>query len=227
MPSLNKAKTPPFTIENETDVSEEVRLKYRYLDLRRPDMLKRLKCVINYENNSSIFRSEMIFRSRNTYLTKSTPEGARDYLVPSRVHQGEFYALPQSPQIFKQLLMIGGVERYYQIARCFRDEDFRADRQPEFTQIDIEMSFMNQEEIMDLSERLIKYVVKQVKGIELTEPFPRITYDEAMERFGSDKPDTRFGLELRDVSDIVIDSSFKVFANTVQGGGVQGHQCKR
>lgn len=218
---INRAKTPPFTIENETDVSEEIRLKYRYIDLRRPVMLNNLKLRHRLVKAVHEFLDREGFLEIETpYLTKSTPEGARDYLVPSRVHPGEFYALPQSPQIFKQLLMIAGVERYYQIARCFRDEDLRADRQPEFTQIDIEMSFMSQEEIMELAERLIKYIVKQVKGIELTEPFPRLTYDEAMERFGSDKPDTRFGLELQDVSDIVAQSSFKVFANAVQDGGV-------
>ena len=218
---INKAKTPPFSVENETDVSEEIRLKYRYIDLRRPVMLETLKLRHKLVKAVHEFLDREGFLEIETpYLTKSTPEGARDYLVPSRVHPGEFYALPQSPQIFKQLLMIAGVERYYQIARCFRDEDLRADRQPEFTQIDIEMSFMSQEEIMDLAERMIKFVVKKVKGIELTEPFPRLTYDEAIERFGSDKPDTRFGLELQNVSEIVAQSSFQVFANAVQGGGV-------
>lgn len=218
---INKAKTPPFSVENETDVSEEIRLKYRYIDLRRPVMLETLKLRHKLVKAVHEFLDREGFLEIETpYLTKSMPEGARDYLVPSRVHPGEFYALPQSPQIFKQLLMIAGVERYYQIARCFRDEDLRADRQPEFTQIDIEMSFMSQEEIMDLAERMIKFVVKKVKGIELTEPFPRLTYDEAIERFGSDKPDTRFGLELQNVSEIVAQSSFQVFANAVQGGGV-------
>ncbi len=218
---INKAKTPPFSVGNNTDVSEEIRLKYRYIDLRRPVMLETLKLRHKLVKAVHEFLDREGFLEIETpYLTKSTPEGARDYLVPSRVHPGEFYALPQSPQIFKQLLMIAGVERYYQIARCFRDEDLRADRQPEFTQIDIEMSFMSQEEIMDLTERMIKYVVKKVKGIELTEPFPRLTYDEAMERFGSDKPDTRFGLELQNVSKIVADSSFQVFAKAVQSGGV-------
>ena len=217
---INEAKTPPFIISDQTDVAEEVRLKYRYLDLRRPVMFRTLqlrhrvtKAVRDFLDGEGFLEVE------TPMLTKSTPEGARDYLVPSRVHPGEFYALPQSPQIFKQLLMVAGFERYYQIARCFRDEDLRADRQPEFTQIDIETSFMSQEEIMDLTERMMAHVVKVTKGIDVSLPFPRMSYDEAMSRYGSDKPDTRFGLELVDVSEIVKNSSFKVFAGAVANGG--------
>jgi aspartyl-tRNA synthetase len=217
---INEAKTPPFIISDQTDVAEEVRLKYRYLDLRRPVMFRTLqlrhrvaKAVRDFLDGEGFLEVE------TPILTKSTPEGARDYLVPSRVHPGEFYALPQSPQIFKQLLMVAGLERYYQIARCFRDEDLRADRQPEFTQIDIETSFMSQEEIMDLTERMMAHIVKTTKGIDVSLPFPRMSYDEAMSRYGSDKPDTRFGLELVDVSEMVKHSSFKVFAGAVANGG--------
>jgi aspartyl-tRNA synthetase len=217
---INEAKTPPFVISDQTDVAEEVRLKYRYLDLRRPVMFRTLQ--LRHRVTKAIrdfLDSEGFLEVETPILTKSTPEGARDYLVPSRVHPGEFYALPQSPQIFKQLLMVAGFERYYQIARCFRDEDLRADRQPEFTQIDIETSFMSQEEIMDLTERMMAHVVKTAKGIDVSLPFPRMSYDEAMSRYGSDKPDTRFGLELVDVSEIVKNSSFKVFAGAVANGG--------
>jgi len=218
---LNSAKTPPFTIsEKLDDVSEDIRLKYRYLDLRRPMMFETLKMRHQVTKSIRQFLDENGFIDIETpILTKSTPEGARDYLVPSRVHEGEFYALPQSPQIFKQLLMVSGVDRYYQIARCFRDEDLRADRQPEFTQIDIEMSFMSQEDIINLMEEMMVRLMKEVKGIELSVPFPRMTYDEAMARYGSDKPDTRFGMELVDVSDVVKGSSFKVFSGTVEKGG--------
>jgi aspartyl-tRNA synthetase len=217
---INEAKTPPFTIDNKTEVSEDVRLKYRYLDLRRPVMFETFK--MRHQITKAIrdyLDSEGFLDIETPILTKSTPEGARDYLVPSRVHEGEFFALPQSPQIFKQLLMVSGFERYYQIARCFRDEDLRADRQPEFTQIDIETSFMDQEEIMFMTEKMMAKVMKEVKNIEVTLPFPRMTYDEAMSRFGSDKPDTRFGLELVNVSEIVKDSSFKVFSGAVANGG--------
>lgn len=217
---INEAKTPPFVISDQTDVAEEVRLKYRYLDLRRPVMFRTLQ--LRHRVTKAIrdfLDSEGFLEVETPILTKSTPEGARDYLVPSRVHPGEFYALPQSPQIFKQLLMVAGFERYYQIARCFRDEDLRADRQPEFTQIDIETSFMSQEEIMDLTERMMAHVVKTAKGIDVSLPFPRMSYDEAMSRYGSDKPDTRFGLELVDVSEIVKNSSFKVFAGAVANDG--------
>jgi aspartyl-tRNA synthetase len=217
---INEAKTPPFIISDQTDVAEEVRLKYRYLDLRRPVMFRTLQLRHRVAKAIRDFLDgEGFLEVETPILTKSTPEGARDYLVPSRVHPGEFYALPQSPQIFKQLLMVAGVERYYQIARCFRDEDLRADRQPEFTQIDIETSFMSQEEIMDLTERMMAHVVKAAKGIDVSLPFPRMSYDEAMSRYGSDKPDTRFGLELVDVSEIVKHSSFKVFAGAVANGG--------
>ncbi|MCS0786596.1 aspartate--tRNA ligase [Cytobacillus firmus] len=217
---INEAKTPPFVIDDKADVSEDVRLKYRYLDLRRPIMFDTFK--MRHQVTKAMrdyLDSEGFLDVETPILTKSTPEGARDYLVPSRVHPGEFYALPQSPQIFKQLLMVGGFERYYQIARCFRDEDLRADRQPEFTQVDIEMSFMSQEEIIGLMENMMKKIMKEVKGLDVQLPFPRMTYQEAMDRFGSDKPDTRFGMELTDLSEIVKESSFKVFAGAVASGG--------
>jgi len=217
---INTAKTPPFMIEDDTDVSEDIRLKYRYLDLRRPEMFDTFKMrhnitktVRNYLDNEGFLEVE------TPMLTKSTPEGARDYLVPSRVHPGEFYALPQSPQLFKQLLMVGGFERYYQIARCFRDEDLRADRQPEFTQIDIETSFLSQEEIISMTESMMAKVMQEVKGLTVATPFPRMSYEEAMGRYGSDKPDTRFALELIDLSEIVKDSGFKVFSAVAQSGG--------
>ncbi len=217
---LNEAKTPPFIIDERTDVSEDIRLKYRYLDLRRPAMFETLK--MRNKTTKAIrdyLDGEGFLDIETPILTKSTPEGARDYLVPSRVHEGEFYALPQSPQIFKQLLMVSGFERYYQIARCFRDEDLRADRQPEFTQIDIETSFMSQEDIINTAENMMAKVMKDVKGLDVTMPFPRMTYNEAMSRYGSDKPDTRFGMELKDVSEIVKDSDFKVFTGAVASGG--------
>lgn len=217
---INEAKTTPFVIADKTDVSEDVRLKYRYLDLRRPVMFETFK--MRHQVTKAIrdyLDGEGFLDVETPILTKSTPEGARDYLVPSRVHPGEFYALPQSPQIFKQLMMVGGFERYYQIARCFRDEDLRADRQPEFTQIDIETSFMSQEEIMGLTEKMMQKVMKDVKGLDVTEPFPRMSYGEAMSRFGSDKPDTRFGMELVDLSETVKESGFKVFASAVANGG--------
>lgn len=217
---INKSKTPAFIIEDETDVNEEIRLKYRYLDLRRPKLARVFKMRSDITKTVRNFLDDEGFLEVETpILTKSTPEGARDYLVPSRVHEGEFYALPQSPQLFKQMLMVSGFDRYYQIARCFRDEDLRADRQPEFTQIDMEMSFMSMDEIIALNERLMKKVMKDVKGIEIETPFRRMPYDEAMSRFGSDKPDTRFGMELIDVSDIVKDASFKVFSGAVASGG--------
>lgn len=226
---LNESKTPPFMIENNAEITEEMRLKYRYLDLRRPVMYETLK--LRHKTVRAIrdfLDSEAFIEVETPILTKSTPEGARDYLVPSRVHPGEFYALPQSPQLFKQLLMVGGFDRYYQVARCFRDEDLRADRQPEFTQIDIETSFLSQEDIIDIVERMMKKVMKDVKGIDITIPFPRLTYQEAMDRFGSDKPDTRFGLELVDLSEAVKDSGFKVFADTVASGGqVKGINVKK
>ncbi|MFS0591098.1 aspartate--tRNA ligase [Cytobacillus horneckiae] len=217
---LNEAKTPPFIIDDKTDVSEDVRLKYRYLDLRRPVMAETFKMRHQVTKAIRNFLDDEGFIDVETpILTKSTPEGARDYLVPSRVHPGEFYALPQSPQIFKQLLMVGGMDRYYQIARCFRDEDLRADRQPEFTQIDIEMSFMSQEDIISLMENLMTKIMKDVKGLEVETPFRRMSYREAMARFGSDKPDTRFAMELTDLSEIVKGSSFKVFAGAISSGG--------
>lgn len=217
---LNEAKTPPFVIDDKTDVSEDVRLKFRYLDLRRPNMFETLKMRHQVTKAMREYLDGEGFLDIETpILTKSTPEGARDYLVPSRVHPGEFYALPQSPQIFKQLLMVGGFERYYQIARCFRDEDLRADRQPEFTQVDMEMSFMSQDEIIGLMENMMKKVMKEVKGLDVQTPFHRMSYQEAMDRFGSDKPDTRFEMELTNLSEIVKDSSFKVFAGAVASGG--------
>ncbi|ACJ33110.1 aspartate--tRNA ligase [Anoxybacillus flavithermus] len=217
---LSEAKTPPFLISDKTDVSEDVRLKYRYLDLRRPVMFQTFKMRHQVTKAIRDFLDEEGFLEVETpILTKSTPEGARDYLVPSRVHPGEFYALPQSPQIFKQLLMVAGFERYYQIARCFRDEDLRADRQPEFTQVDIETSFMSQDDILAMIERMMARVMKVAKGVDISIPFPRMSYDEAIARYGSDKPDTRFGLELVDLSEQVKDCGFKVFASAVQNGG--------
>ncbi|MED1819579.1 aspartate--tRNA ligase [Bacillus subtilis] len=219
---LNAAKTPPFAISDQAEeVSEDVRLKHRYLDLRRPAMFQTMQLRHNVTKAVRSFLDENGFLDIETpILTGSTPEGARDYLVPSRVHEGEFYALPQSPQLFKQLLMVSGIERYYQIARCFRDEDLRADRQPEFTQIDIEMSFMSQEDIMSLAEKMMAKVMRETKGEELKLPLPRMTYDEAMNKYGSDKPDTRFDMLLTDVSDIVKDTEFKVFSSAVANGGV-------
>lgn len=218
---LNEAKTPPFVISDQADeVSEDVRLKYRYLDLRRPAMFETMKMRHEVTKAFRHFLDDHGFLDIETpILTKSTPEGARDYLVPSRVHEGEFYALPQSPQLFKQLLMVSGMDRYYQIARCFRDEDLRADRQPEFTQVDIEMSFMSQEDIMTLAEEMMAKVMKDVKGVDLTLPLPRMTYDEAMNSYGSDKPDTRFDMKLVNISDTVKDSDFKVFSGAVNNGG--------
>ncbi|RLQ92022.1 aspartate--tRNA ligase [Planomicrobium sp. Y74] len=217
---INAAKNPPFAIEDNTDVSEDLRLKYRYLDLRRPEMYETFKMRSEVTKSIRRFLDEEGFLEVETpILTKSTPEGARDYLVPSRVHDGEFYALPQSPQLFKQMLMVSGFDKYYQIARCFRDEDLRADRQPEFTQIDMEMSFQTMEEILEMNERLMVQMMKEVKGIDIEPKFERMEYTEAMERFGSDKPDVRFGLELINVSELVKDSSFKVFAGAVENGG--------
>lgn len=220
---INTAKTTPFQIEDRTDVSEDLRLKYRYLDLRRPVMFDTFKMRSDVTRTIRNFlQNEGFLEVETPILTKSTPEGARDYLVPSRVHEGEFYALPQSPQLFKQLLMVAGFEKYFQIARCFRDEDLRADRQPEFTQVDIETSFLTQEEVLEMNERLIQVVMKEVKGIDIPAPFQRMKYQEAMDRYGSDKPDVRFGLELVALNDIFEGCNFKVFADTV----AQGKQVK-
>lgn len=226
---LSKAKTLPFVLDDASLSSEELRLKYRYLDLRRTELAEVLHLRSKITKATRDYLDNNMFVDVETpILTKSTPEGARDYLVPSRVHPGEFYALPQSPQLFKQLLMVAGFDRYYQVARCFRDEDLRADRQPDFTQIDMEMSFMSQEEILTMIEGLIAHVMKEVKGIDVVTPFPRLDYEEAMERFGSDKPDTRFGMELKDVSDLVKNLDFKVFSNAVeQGGAVKCIVAKR
>ena len=218
---LNTAKAPPFLIEDEIDASETIRLKYRHLDLRRSEMQKNL--ILRHQVTTAVrkyFDRQGFLDLETPFLTRSTPEGARDYLVPSRVNPGEFYALPQSPQIFKQLFMISGFDRYYQIVRCFRDEDLRADRQPEFTQIDIEMSFVGEEDVMNLTEGMMAQLFKDVLGIKLKRPFSQLTYEEAVGRFGLDKPDTRFGFELKDISDIVAGSNFKVFANAVKKGGV-------
>ena len=218
---LNPAKTPPFLIEDEIDASETVRLKYRHLDLRRSEMQKNL--ILRHRVSEAVrgYLNQQGFLDLETpFLTRSTPEGARDYLVPSRVNPGEFYALPQSPQIFKQLFMISGFDRYYQIVRCFRDEDLRADRQPEFTQIDIEMSFVGEDDVMNLSEGMMTQLFKEILGIKLKRPFSQLTYQEAVGRYGLDKPDTRFDFELKDISDIVAGSNFKVFANAVKKGGI-------
>ena len=220
---INTAKTTPFQIEDRTDVSEDLRLKYRYLDLRRPAMFDTFKMRSDVTRTIRNFlQNEGFLEVETPILTKSTPEGARDYLVPSRVHEGEFYALPQSPQLFKQLLMVAGFEKYFQIAGCFRDEDLRADRQPEFTQVDIETSFLTQEEVLEMNERLIQAVMKDVKGIDIPAPFQRMKYQEAMDRYGSDKPDVRFGLELVALNDVFDGCDFKVFADTV----AQGKQVK-
>ena len=218
---LNSAKTPPFYIQDGIDVDENLRLKYRYLDLRRPEMQRNLmlrhkvtKLMRDYMDNHDFCEIE------TPMLTKSTPEGARDYLVPSRVNPGKFYALPQSPQIFKQLLMVAGMERYFQIVRCFRDEDLRADRQPEFTQLDIEMSFVDADDIMDMTEGLIRHVFKGALGVDLLEKFQRMTWDEAMDKYGSDKPDLRFGMELINMTEAVKGSEFKVFNDIIDKGGI-------
>ncbi|MEI5995071.1 aspartate--tRNA ligase [Candidatus Enterococcus mansonii] len=217
---LNTAKTPPFLIEDENNVGDELRLKYRYLDLRRPQMTANLKLRHEVTKTIRHYLDDTDFMDIETpYLGKSTPEGARDYLVPSRVHAGHFYALPQSPQIFKQLLMNAGFDRYYQIVRCFRDEDLRGDRQPEFTQVDIETTFLTPEEIQTMTEEMLVKVMRETKGIEVTLPFPRISYDEAMARYGSDKPDTRFDMELIDIADVVKDVDFKVFQMALENGG--------
>ncbi len=218
---LNSAKTPPFYIQDNIDTDENLRLKYRYLDLRRPEMQRNLilrhkvtKLMRDYLDSRDFLEIE------TPMLTKSTPEGARDYLVPSRVNPGKFYALPQSPQIFKQLLMVAGMERYFQIARCFRDEDLRADRQPEFTQLDMEMSFMEVDEILELMEGLISYIFEGALGKKIQVPFQRLTWDEAMDRYGSDKPDLRFGMELINMVEAVKDSDFKVFNTIIENGGI-------
>lgn len=218
---LNEAKTPPFPIEEDVDVAEDTRLKYRYMDLRR----RRLQRNLILRNKAAkIIRdclyNEAFLEIETPFLTKSTPEGARDYLVPSRVNPGNFYALPQSPQLFKQLLMIAGYDRYFQIVKCFRDEDLRADRQPEFTQIDMELSFIDREDIFRIVEGMMALVFREVLNVDIKTPFKRLTYDDALERYGVDNPDTRFGLELKDVSDILEKSEFKVFADAVKQGGV-------
>ena len=218
---LNVAKTPPFLIEDDIDVSENIKLKFRHLDLRRPTMQRNL--MIRHKAAASVrnfLNSHGFLDIETPFLTRSTPEGARDYLVPSRVNPGQFYALPQSPQIFKQLFMISGLDRYYQIVRCFRDEDLRADRQPEFTQIDIEMSFVGEADVMEVTEQMMAELFKDVLEMNLNPPFSRLTYAQAVDRFGLDKPDTRFDLELKDVSDIVKESGFKVFSQVVKKGGI-------
>ena len=217
---LAKAKTPPIYIEDDKVASDELRMKYRYLDMRRKPVLENLR--LRHKTTRAIreyLDTEGFIDVETPYLAKSTPEGARDYLVPSRVHEGSFYALPQSPQTFKQLLMGGGLDRYYQIVRCFRDEDLRGDRQPEFTQVDIETSFLSAEEIQEMMEGLLKKVMKDTLGVEVTTPFPRLSFAEAISRYGNDKPDTRFALELIDVADIIKDSDLKVFSTVVENGG--------
>jgi len=225
---LNKAKTPPFYIEDGINVDENIRLRFRYLDLRRPEMQRALEI----RHRAALATREFLGRNEfmeieTPMLTRSTPEGARDFLVPSRLNPGSFYALPQSPQLYKQILMVAGVERYFQIVRCFRDEDLRADRQPEFTQIDMEMSFIDVDDILALTEEMICYICKETTGKEIERPFPRLSYQEAMERFGSDKPDTRFGLEIKDITDLAGQSDFKVFASAATTGGkVKGINAK-
>ncbi len=217
---LSKAKTPPFEISNNTNVNEELRLKYRYLDLRRPEFQNTLKIRHNIVKAARDYYDEHGFLEIETpVLIKSTPEGARDYLVPSRVHNGCFFALPQSPQLYKQILMVAGYDRYMQVARCFRDEDLRADRQPEFTQIDMEMSFVDEDDVMAINEGFIKFLFKKIMNLDIPTPFKRLPYNEAMARFGSDKPDMRFGMELVDISDILQQCEFKVFYSAIKAGG--------
>ena len=217
---LSESQTPPFAIEENSQTKEDIRLKYRYLDLRRPDIQRNLMLKSRVLGLMRQFMANEGFLEIETpILCKSTPEGARDYLVPSRVHPGNFYALPQSPQLFKQLLMASGYDRYFQIARCFRDEDLRADRQPEFTQADMELSFVDIEDVLDVNERLLKYVFKEAIGVDIQLPLPRMPWQEAMDRFGSDKPDTRFGMELVDVSDVVKECGFGVFTGALENGG--------
>jgi aspartyl-tRNA synthetase len=218
---FNPAKTPPFQIEDESAVAEPIKLKYRYLDLRRPAMQKNFSLRHQLNKTIRTFLDKKGFLEIETpFLTKSTPEGARDYLVPSRINPGQFYALPQSPQLFKQILMVAGFEKYYQIVRCFRDEDLRADRQPEFTQLDLEMSFVDKDDVINLAEELFVEIFKTVKNVQLKRPFPRLSYQQAMDRFGTDKPDTRFGLELKEVTAIVKDCQFKIFRQTIETGGI-------
>lgn len=225
---LSEAETPPFPIEENSKTRDEVRLKYRYLDLRRPDLQKNMMLRSQVSTLVRQFLAKEGFLEIETpTLIKSTPEGARDYLVPSRVHPGSFYALPQSPQIFKQLLMCSGYDRYFQLARCYRDEDLRADRQPEFTQIDMELSFVDVEDVLDVNERMLAFLFKEVLGVEVQLPIQRMTWTEAMNRFGSDKPDLRFGMELTDVSEVVKDCEFAVFKGALeQGGSVRGINAK-
>ena len=225
---LSESETPPFHIEENSKTKEELRLKYRYLDLRRPDIQKN---IMMRSRASAVIRNflteEGFLEIETPMLTKSTPEGARDYLVPSRVHPGSFYALPQSPQLFKQLLMVSGYDRYFQLARCFRDEDLRADRQPEFTQVDMELSFVDVDDVIDVNERLLARLFKEIIGVDVPLPIQRMTWQEAMDRFGSDKPDTRFGMELNDVTDVVRDCEFAVFKNAIaDGGSVRGINAK-
>ena len=225
---LDQSETPPIYVKDNDNASETMRLKYRYLDLRKPSMQEKLKLRAKTARVIRSFLDENNFIEIETpMLTKPTPEGARDYLVPSRVNPGKFYALPQSPQLMKQLLMVSGMDRYYQIVRCFRDEDLRANRQPEFTQVDIEMSFVDVEDVIDINEKLLFHLFKEIKDIEIKLPIKRMTYNEAMERFGVDKPDLRFGFELKDISNIVKDSGFRVFSQTVDSGGsVRGINVK-
>ena len=225
---LSESETPPFHIEENSKTKEELRLKYRYLDLRRPDIQKN---IMMRSRACAVIRNflteEGFLEIETPMLTKSTPEGARDYLVPSRVHPGSFYALPQSPQLFKQLLMVSGYDRYFQLARCFRDEDLRADRQPEFTQVDMELSFVDVDDVIDVNERLLARLFKEIIGVDVPLPIQRMTWQEAMDRFGSDKPDTRFGMELNDVTDVVRDCEFAVFKNAIaDGGSVRGINAK-
>ncbi len=225
---LSEAETPPFQVEENSKTKEEVRLKYRYLDLRRPDMQRNLLMRSRVATLTRQFLADEGFLEIETpVLVGSTPEGARDYLVPSRIHHGHFYALPQSPQLFKQLLMCSGCDRYFQLAKCFRDEDLRADRQPEFTQIDMELSFVDVDDVIDVNERLLEKLFREILGVEVSLPIPRMTWQEAMDRYGSDKPDIRFGMELRDVTEAVKDSEFAVFKGAIENGGtVRGINAK-